>query len=125
MNKKKLEEYLIIYPNIDNQIDNLENELDNLLKKIEKYKNSNIDASSILKTLQAAYVSCNEELGETIKAKAAIQKAFHKATPTQLNIIEYKFWRRRRTTWADVAEEFNYHPKSVERIYGNFMKLAT
>ncbi len=125
MNKKQLEKYLAIYPKIDIRISDLENELKDILKKIEKYKNSNIDATSILKALRTAYDSCQEELEETITAKSTIRDALRKATPTQRDIIEYRFWQCKRITWADVAEEFNYHVKSVERLYGNFSKLVT
>lgn len=126
MEKKQLEKYLVLYPKIDEKINNLENELKDIQEKIEKYENSDIDTpSSILTSLRTAYDSCKAELEETIKAKTVIREALHKATPTQRDIIEHKFWQRGRRTWSEVAATLNYHVKSVERLYGSFAKLVT
>ena len=126
MEKKQLEKYLVLYPKIDEKINNLENELNDIQEKIEKYENSDIDVyTSMVPTLKATYDSCKAELEETMKAKMAIREALNKATPTQRDIIEHKFWRCGRRTWADVASKLNYHVKSVERLYGNFAKLVT
>jgi hypothetical protein len=122
MDKKTIERYLRIYPDIDKEIDRLETELNDIQEKIKKYKNSsNTFSVSALNTFQSAYDSCSEELCNAITARVAIRKAYYALKPTQKGIIAYRFWQNRRIRWVDVAQEFQYSRKHVEKIYAQFL----
>jgi len=113
----------MVYPEIDNRIDSLENELKDVLEKINKYKNSNIDTTSILRTLQTTYDSCKEELEETIAAKVAIQRGLHKLTPMQKDIIQHRFWQKGRMTWENIADNLKFHRVYLQRQYKNALEI--
>lgn len=128
MDKKQMEKYLKMYPEIDREIERLQGNLEYYASERERYQKAVIpekERESMIKTIDRAYRGTASELHEAIQARRTIEMALNAATPFQRTIIEFRFWQKRRVLWADVAEQFNYHQKSIERIYGDFVKLVT
>lgn len=128
MNKKQVEKYLMLYPEIDREIERLQNDLEYYASEKDKYQKKAIpeeNRKSMIEIIDKAYHDTLSELQELIQAKQKIRKILNTATPLQRKIIEFRFWQNQRVKWTAVADEVNYHPKSVERIYGELVKLVT
>lgn len=122
MDRKAMERYLIMYPEMDAEIEKLEEELNYYQSQKNKIISMNLPkehTDSILEKINYGYLSCANELQEIIEAKTKIGIALNDMTATQREIIEYRFWetKGRPTPWDDVAYELCFHRVHIMRLY--------
>lgn len=127
MDRKTLEQYLKIYPNIDEEIRRTGDEIDRLKDVIQEYQGINRDkfpevehvVENVIDAANSALQYHTERLRLLYETKAKFEKVITKLTPEQRKIIELRYWngQYRPTKWKDIAKKINYHEKSVERIY--------
>lgn len=86
MDRKTMEKYLTMYPDIDKEIKRLQDNLDYYATEEEKYHAMEIPEKQkkiMLQIIKGAYASCTKELQEIIKAKHVIEHVFHEISPVQ------------------------------------------
>lgn len=127
MDRKALEEYLRIYPEIDDEIKQTENEIERLKKVIQDYQTIDYNKFhgiehvivGVIDAANSALQYHMERLKLMHEMKAKMEKVWTKLSLEQRRIIEFRYWngQYRPTKWKDIAKKLNYHEKSVERIY--------
>lgn len=123
MNKAKIENYLRLYPGIDDDIIQIGKELEDLKKRkqilIDNEDMDTYSANSLLETIDAAILSAQEEFDELFKANKIILKTYYSLSPMEKQIIRIRFWNGRPcpTPWNKIAKSMNYHRTTLENIY--------
>lgn len=123
MERKVLEEYLRIYPEINEEIHRLEMNIRDLKKKKRYYESIDTDErkyiDSIIDSINEALRLSSEALEKNLAAKKMLDKSIPKMDIKRKKIIELRFWRKqyRPMKWSEVAAELNYSVKHVEKIY--------
>jgi len=127
MDRKTLEEFIRMYPDIDKEIRRIEDEVERLQKVIQDYQSfDNSKLPDVVHVIESVVDAANEALKyqkerliQLHEAKIKFEKALAKLTPEQRAVIELRYWngQYRPTRWKEVAKYLNYHVKSVERIY--------
>lgn len=122
MDRKTMEKYLKLYPEIDSEIEKRKEELKFYQSQRERIINLNMSkeyTDSLLENINTAFSSCANELQEMIEAKIKIDRALNIISPVQKEIIKCRFWKAkgRPTPWEDVADELCYHRVHVLRLY--------
>lgn len=133
MDRKTLEEYLKIYPEIDEEIQRTENEIERLKTVIQDYQAIDLNKfpevdhviTGVINAANSALRYHTERLRMLHETKAKMEKAFTKLSFEQRKIIELRHWngQYRPTKWKEVAKRLNYHEKSVERLYRGIIDL--
>jgi hypothetical protein len=129
MNKKQVEKYLKMYPEIDEEILRLKGDLEYYESEKGKYKNNTFmpeeGKKEMIDHLNSLHAECMRELCEVMRAKQMIQRGLRHATELQQMIIQKRFWVKIPLKWEDIASGMNYHRTYVERQYKSFLEALS
>lgn len=129
MDRKTFEEYLKIYPNIDEEIERTEKEIERLKNVIREYHFQLIDSHKIpevshviegvIDAANSALRYHTERLNQLRIADFKIRRAFAELSLDERKIIALRFWNNSYfpAKWRDVASALKYDRCTVERKY--------
>lgn len=126
MDRKAMERYLKMYPELDKELERLQGDLDYYAAETKKYQSMEIPGEqkkSMLQTIEAACASCTKEIQEVMKAKFSIERAFRDISPLQKEIIQQRFWSSKGMpdTWETIGDKLCFHPGHLKRLFKDVM----
>ncbi len=126
MDRKVIERYLKMYPELDKELERLQGDLDYYAAEKEKYQGMELpeeQKKSMLQTIEAACASCAKDIQEVMKARFSIERAFRDISPLQKEIIQQRFWssKDRPDTWETIGDKLRFHPVYLKRLFKDVM----
>jgi len=125
MDKKEIENYLKIYPRIDEEIKSLEEDIAFFEDRKNKYSHISSmsqDENDMLRLIENGLREKKKQLAEHFTAKVNISKAMSRMDDCQKKIIQLRFWNNGVfTTWDEVARKMNISKRKAAYLYGNFV----
>jgi hypothetical protein len=128
MEKKQMEKYLKMYPEIDREIERLKGNLEYYAAEKEKYQKKDMPEDSkneMIEHIDRMHAASTRELCELMEAKHIIQRGLRQATDIQHNIVKQRCWQDRPLRWEDIANGMNYHRTYVEKQYKIFLEAIS
>ena len=126
MDKKLIEKYLKIYPQITDEIDRLDSEIKRAIDRKHICQEASIPEAQkkpMLESIEETFEICSMDYREAILAKCRIDREMRWLSEKQKKIIELRFWKEPELVeWSEVAKALNFHRSYVERIYRKVLR---
>jgi DNA-directed RNA polymerase sigma subunit (sigma70/sigma32) len=126
MDRKQMERYLKMYPELDNELERLQGDLKYYAAEKMKYQSMKLpeeQKKNMLQTIEGACAACAKEIQEVMKARFAIERTFRDISPLQKEIIQRRFWssKGRPDTWEMLGDKLCFHPVYLKRLFKDVM----
>jgi hypothetical protein len=126
MDRKVMERYLKMYPELDKELERLHGDLNYYVDEKAKYQGMKLpeeQKENMLQTIEGACASCTKEIQEVMKARFAIERTFRDISPLQKEIIQQRFWssKGRLDTWEMLGDKLCFHPVYLKRLFKDVM----
>lgn len=126
MERKVMERYLRMYPELDKELERLQADLEFYAAEKTKYQDMTLpeeQKKSMLQTIDAACDSCTKDIREVMIARFAIERTFRDISPLQKEIIQQRFWssKGRPDTWEAISDKLRFHPVYLKRLFKDVM----
>ena len=120
MDKKLIEKYLKLYPQIDMEIKRVENDLEFYEKKKTEYKSNNQHGNrdEIIKKISDGLKQKHDQILELMNIKEYISLALMRTDSKCRKIIELRLWEMQ--SWDEISIAMGVSRRQTERIYQQF-----